>query len=424
MTLEGLFEAALRCVDPAAAVRRQVQRSNDRLAIAGRELPDDAPLVVFAAGKAAAAMAVALEELAADRIDRGLVVTKDGHGARLGKLALLYSGHPVPDERSEIAAREAIALVESACQDEILLVLLSGGASALLSCPLPGLSREDLVATTELLLASGAEIGELNAVRKHLTEISGGRLARRAGSRRIEVLAISDVPGDAIETIGSGPLAADPSSNADALGVLQRRGLRASAPERIVAHLESSREESVKPGDPVLARVHSTILARNRDAVDGAREAARESGLPAIVATEFLRGEARGAGRRLVALARSLRPDGPLVLLAGGETTVTLRGDGRGGRNQELALAAACELEGSSGIALLAAGTDGTDGPTDAAGAYADGGTVARGRALDLDAHAALERNDSYAFFSAEGGLLVTGPTRTNVMDLVLVLVE
>jgi glycerate-2-kinase len=422
-TLEALFAAALLRVDPAAALLRGVHRRGDRLTLAGREVPDRARLVVLAAGKAAAAMASALEELTADRIERGLVVTKDGHGAPLSRLALRHAGHPLPDERSERAAREAIALVEGAGRDEVLCVLLSGGASALLTCPLPGLSREDLVATTELLLASGAEIQEINAIRKQLTEISGGRLARRAASRRIEVLAISDVPGDAIETIASGPFAADAGTHADALGILERCGLRGSAAPRVVAHLESGREGSVKPGDPSLARVRTTILASNRDALAGAREAALERGLRAVTVTDCLRGEAREAGRRLAVLAQSQRREGPLLLLAGGETTVTLRGDGRGGRNQELALAAACELEGTSGIAVLAAGTDGTDGPTDAAGAYADGGTVGRGRALGLDARAALERNDSYPFFSAEGGLLVTGPTRTNVMDLVLVLV-
>ena len=423
-TLEGLLRSALERVDPAAALRRCVQRSGDRLTLAGREVPEGVRLVVLAAGKAGAAMGAALEEVAADRIDRGLVVTKDGHGTGLSKLVLRYGGHPVPDQRSETAAREAIALVESATPEELLVVLLSGGASALTTCPQPGLSREALVATTELLLASGVEIEEMNTIRKHLTEISGGRLAHRAASRRIEVLAISDVPGDAIETIASGPFAGDPSSCADALAIFERRGLRSQAPPRVVAHLESGHAESVKPGAPALRKVSTTILASNRDALAAVGEAARERGLRAITVTDGLGGEAREAGRRLVAVARTLLRDGPLLLLAGGETTVTLRGAGKGGRNQELALAAACELDGRSGIALLAAGTDGTDGPTDAAGAYADGGTVQRGRALGLDARDALEQNDSYSFFRAEGGLLITGPTRTNVMDLVLTLLE
>jgi glycerate-2-kinase len=401
-----------------------VDRSGDRLALAGRELPAGARLVVLAAGKAAAAMGAALEELAADRIERGLAVTKDDHGAPLSELALRYGGHPVPDARSESAAREAIALAESTGPGEIFVVLLSGGASALLTCPLPGLLSQDLVATTELLLASGVEIGEMNTVRKHLTEISGGRLARRAAGRRIEVLAISDVLGDELGTIASGPCAGDPSTCADALGVFDRHGLRDRTPPRVLAHLAAGSAESVKPGDPCLRGVSSSVLASNRDALAAARDAAVGSGLPVVTVTDRLRGEAREAGRRLAALARSLSREAPLVLLSGGETTVTLRGDGKGGRNQELALAAACQLEGSSGISLLAAGTDGNDGPTDAAGAYVDGGTVERGRAAGLDARKALERNDSYSFFSVEGGLLVTGPTRTNVMDLVLTLVE
>jgi glycerate-2-kinase len=424
VVLEGLLAAALRQADPVAALSRRVQHSQDRLLLAGREVPAGVQLVVLAAGKAAAAMGAALEQRAGDRIARGLVVTKDGHAVPLSKLALRFAGHPVPDERSERAAREAIALVEGATRDELLVVLLSGGASALLSCPLPGLTREDLVATTQLLLASGAEIREINVVRRHLTELSGGRLASRAVTRRIEVLMISDVLGDAVETIGSGPCAADPSTHAEALEILERYGLRPRTPSRVLAHLLSRCHESVKRGDPCLARVSTCLLASNRHALTGAREAALRLDLPVVTVTERLRGEARDAGRRLAGLARSLRGGGRRLLIAGGETTVTLRGDGRGGRNQELALAAACALEGSSGIALLAAGTDGTDGPTDAAGAFADGGTVQRGYALGLDARAALERNDSYSFFRREGGLLVTGPTRTNVMDVVLLLVE
>lgn len=422
--LEGLLAAALQRVDPVTVLGRQVEHGANRLLLAGREVPAGVRLVVLAAGKAAASMAATLEQRAGDRVARGLVVTKEGHGVPLSKLTLRYGGHPVPDARSERAAREAIAMAEGAAPEELLVVLLSGGASALWSCPLPGLTREDLAATTRLLLASGAEIREVNAVRKHLTELSGGRLASRATAHRIEVLMISDVLGDAVETIGSGPCAADPSTHAQALEILERYGLRPRTPARVLAHLEARRHESVKPGDPCLERVSSTLLAANRHALSGAREAAHQLGLPVVTVTERLRGEAREAGRRIAALARSLRGRGRRLLLAGGETTVSLRGEGRGGRNQELALAAACALEGSAGIALMAAGTDGTDGPTDAAGAFVDGDTIQRGRALGLDARAALERNDSYSFFRREGGLLVTGPTRTNVMDLVLVLVD
>jgi glycerate-2-kinase len=307
-------------------------------------------------------------------------------------------------------------------------VLLSGGASALLTRPLPGLALGDLAATTRALLACGAGIDELNTVRKHLVDLAGGRLARAAGAGRVELLAISDVHGDRLDLIGSGPCTPDPSTFADALAVIERRGLRGTLPPPVVTELEAGahgeRPESPKPGDPTFARVRSRILASNATALSAARSAAERCGLAPILATAALRGEARVVGRRLAALARATRRTRPLCLLAGGETTVTVRGAGRGGRCQELALAAALELAGESGVMLLAAGTDGSDGPTDAAGAFADGGSVARGAARNADARSALAGNDAHAFFAAEGSLLHTGPTDTNVNDLVLVWLE
>jgi glycerate 2-kinase len=334
------------------------------------------------------------------------------------------ASHPIPDARSAVAAEEALRLVASAAARDVLLVLLSGGASSLLSAPTGGLQIEDLARTSRALLAAGAPIDEVNAVRKHVSLVGGGRLAQRARCDRIEVLAVSDVPGDRLDVIASGPCCADASRYADALAVVDRRGLRERLPEAVVRHLEAGArgevEETAKPGDPALARVRHTILANNRTALRGAAEAARRLGLRPVSVTEVLAGEARRVGRRLAALARGARERGPLCLVAGGETTVTLRGTGRGGRSQELALAAALELAGAEGAALLAAGTDGSDGPTDAAGAFADAGTVARGARRGIDARASLERNDAYDFFDAEGGLLRTGPTGTNVMDLVL----
>jgi glycerate-2-kinase len=307
-------------------------------------------------------------------------------------------------------------------------VLLSGGASSLLACPAGELTLEDLAATTRALLEAGAEIEQLNAVRKHLSAMAGGRLAQRTAARRVEVLAISDVPGDRLDVIGSGPFAADPTTYADALAVLAERGVLERVPARVRAHLEAGArgelDETPKPGDPALSRVHTTLLATNRDAVEVARDAAQRRGLGVRVVSNPLAGEAREAGRWLVALARRARASQPLCLVAGGETAVTVRGRGRGGRNQELALAAALALDRGPATALLAAGTDGSDGPTDAAGAFADEGTVERGRRAGVDALAALAENDSYGFFAAEGGLWVTGPTRTNVMDLALVRVE
>ncbi|UCE87731.1 MAG: DUF4147 domain-containing protein, partial [Deltaproteobacteria bacterium] len=349
-------------------------------------------------------------------------------GVPLRRIALREAGHPIPDARGERAAREALALAAGARADEVLLVALSGGASALLSCPAPGLELADLAATTGELLRSGADIEELNAVRKHLSRIGGGQLAQRARCRRIFVLCVSDVLGDRLDVIGSGPCAPDPTTYRDALTVIERRGLRDRIPASVLRHLEEglrgARDETPKPGDPRFDRVRSQVIANNRAALRAAARAAARRGLMAVTLSDAVRGEARVVGRRLAALARSLRGRSPVCLLAGGETTVTVRGPGRGGRNQELALAAALELSASRGVALLAAGTDGTDGPTDAAGAFADPGTVGRGAARGVDARACLDRNDSYRFFEAEGGLLRSGPTRTNVMDLALVLVR
>jgi glycerate-2-kinase len=431
--LEAIFREALAAVDAAACTREALAgAAGAGLAVAGRALPPAARVFLLAAGKAAAPMARVFEEWAGVQLAGGLAVTKDGHGAALARLRLREAAHPLPDARSERAGREALALAAATRREDVLCVLLSGGASSLLACPAEGLTLSDLRDTTQCLLDAGADIHELNTVRKHLSALAGGRLARAAGAGRIEVLALSDVPGDRADVIASGPCAADPSSYAEALAALARRGVCERVPARVRALLEAGargeRAETPKPGDPALARVRTTILASNASAVAAAREAAARRGLRAVVVSQPLSGEAREEGRRLARLARTLSsaqpsaqpPAQPTCLVAGGETTVRVRGRGRGGRNQELALAAALALAGGAPAALLAAGTDGSDGPTEAAGAYADEGSVERGRRAGVDAAAALAENDSHSFFSAEGGLFVTGPTGTNVMDLAL----
>jgi len=426
--LAELFREGLAAVDGEACVRAALHCEGERLAVAGRALAPRTRLRVLAIGKAAPAMAEAVESVAGERIAEGLVVARDAPAAPPRRCALRLAAHPVPDATSEAAARAALRLVEEGAEDELLLVLLSGGASSLLACPLPGLALEDLARATQALLRAGAPIEELNAVRKHLSETAGGRLAQRARAGRILVLAISDVPGDRLDVIGSGPCAPDPSRFADALAALRARGLEAAVGRRVMAHLERGERgevaETPKPGDRALARVEHVIVASNAVAIDAVARAARRRGLRALALAGGLGGEARDAGAALVARARAARSDAPTLLVAGGETTVTVRGAGRGGRSQELALAAACALAGDAAIALLAAGTDGVDGPTEAAGAYADGATRARGRARGLDARACLDANDSHTFFQAEGGLFVTGPTRTNAMDLALVRIE
>jgi glycerate-2-kinase len=431
--LERLLGIGIEAVDGATAVRRAVTVTDAALCIDGRVVAPGRGVWVVAFGKAAAGMASAVETIAGAWLRGGLVVTKDGHAQpRPRRLRLLESGHPVPDHRSELAARDLRALVSALPVDDTLLVLLSGGASALTSCPASGLDLADLAETTRQLLACGADIEQLNVVRKHLSAISGGRLAAAATCTRIEVLAISDVPGDRADVIGSGPCEPDPSTYADALAVLDRFGLRERVPSRVARHLERGRAglvaETPKPGDRRLTRVRSRVIARNADARDAVARGACERGFHVVALGEVLRGEARVAACRLIALARSIRPSEPTLLIAGGETVVTIEGRGRGGRSQELALAAAIELAGSEDavrqgpeIVLLAAGTDGTDGPTSAAGACVDAHTVERGHRLGADAVAALADNDSFGFFQREGGAVTTGPTGTNVMDLVLV---
>jgi hydroxypyruvate reductase len=425
--LEACFRAAVAGVDAARAVCREVGGEGGALVLAGERVPLAARLHVVAAGKAAAAMAAALEDAAGDRIAAGVAVTKDGHGLPLRRIELREAAHPVPDARSVEAARAALAVVAGAAPGDWIVGLLSGGASSLLACPLPGLSLDDVRGTTDALLACGAPIEEVNAVRKHLTAASGGRLAQAARAARVLVLALSDVIGDDASVIGSGPFAADPTTYADALRVLARRGARARIPRPALAHLEAGargrREESAKPGDPALARVRQRVVASSRDAVEAACAFARSQGVDARALGAPVQGEAREVGRRLAALGLASAPRRAALLVAGGETTVTIAPGGPrglGGRCQELVLAAALALEGTR-VALLAAGTDGTDGPTDAAGAFADGGTVARGRLRGRDAARDLAAHDGYGFFSAEGGLLRTGPTRTHALDLALV---
>ncbi len=424
--LEELFFAALAAVDPARALQRAVRRDGDQIEIAGEPLEPGARLVVFAVGKAAGTMARALEALLGDRIAAGLVVVPDGQAVDLKTMTLCETAHPIPDERCERAGQMAIDLVAGARPDDVLLAMISGGASSLVSCPIKGVTLPDLANATDRLLQGGAAICELNSVRKHLSRIAGGRLAAHAVSKRIEVLAISDVPGDRWDVIGSGLLAADPTTYRDALDSLSRIG--GTFPERVRAHLEAGARgecaETPSPGAALFDRVRSTLLASNATAVEAACLAAEARGMRAFALPGCLSGEARLAGRRLAALGASMASSRTVCAIAGGETAVVVRGSGRGGRNQELALAAAVELAGNPKVALLAAGTDGIDGPTDAAGAYADGETVARGSKLGVDARTALADNDSHSFFDREGGLLRTGPTGTNVMDLAFLTVD
>jgi hydroxypyruvate reductase len=424
--LEAVYRAALDAVAPERALRAALQVSGKQVSIAGRPVAQRARIFALAIGKAGAALAAAAEEMLGARIAEGFVLVTDGCERPLARCALRSGAHPIPDERGAAATLEILAFAARPGPDDLLLVLLSGGGSSLLCAPASGLALADVAATVQVLLAAGASIDELNTVRKHLSAATGGRLARAARADRTEVLAISDVIGDRLDVIASGPFAADPSTFAAALAVLARRDAERRIPDPVRAHLQAGargeREETPKPGDPVLARVRHTVIASNATAVAAAGEAALARGWHTATSPGWLSGEARAAAPRLIALADAASGDRTSCRIAGGETVVTVRGAGRGGRSQELALAAALAIEGRSDVAVLAAGTDGADGPTDAAGAFADGSTVARGRSAGVDAAAALANNDSHGFFSCERGVIRTGPTGTNVADLALVL--
>lgn len=422
--LRELFDAALAAVEPGAAVARAIERGGDTVRVTGETLAPER-CAVIAAGKGALAMARAWHaHVGAPRT--GLAVSREP-GALPAPWRALVGGHPLPNAASEAAGRAALEFAANVPCEDALVVLLSGGASALLSAPLAGVTLADLRETTQLLLRAGAEIGELNCVRKHLTVASGGRLAAATPAHRVVVLALSDVIGDDLATIGSGPCAPDPTTFGDAIEVLRARCVWEDTPARVQAHLARGAAgevpESPKPGAACFERVRHAVIANNETALAALEAAAQQRGLAVTRLAEPLRGEARAVGAEFARRALGLRCGRAQLLIAGGETTVTVRGDGRGGRCQELALAAALALAGEKNVMLIAAGTDGSDGPTDAAGAFADGDTVSRGNALGVGAEDALTRNDSYGFFARAGGLIRTGPTGTNALDVALVLV-
>jgi glycerate 2-kinase len=433
--LTAIFRAGLRAVDPEAAVRSQVSRQGHVLTVAGRayDLNGFRRVSLIGAGKAAALMAKALEEILGDRLTAGLVLVKPGHATALRTVRVLEAGHPIPDQAGLAGTAEIIRRLRAATAQDLIVCVLSGGASALSPAPAPPLDLSQKQLTTRLLLESGAEIGEINSIRKHLSRSKGGGLARAAYPATLISLILSDVVGDRLDVIASGPTVPDDSRFADGLAVVDRYGLASHLPGPVWQYLKDGAAgllpETPKDGDPIFARVQNVVVGNNRMALLAARDQAAALGWSALVLTDALQGEARQVGRMLAALGQAVSFSGhpvvpPVCLLAGGETTVTLTGQGKGGRNQELALAAALALEGSSRISLLSAGTDGTDGPTDAAGAFADGATCPRARARDLDPGDFLSRHDSYHFFKSLGDLLITGPTRTNVMDIMCLLID
>lgn len=430
--VRAVLAAALDAVDPYPAVLRALQ-ADDSIAAA---LGNSRCVLAVGAGKAAYPMALALEQHLGRRLERGLVVTKDGYlpeNNKLHRIQILQAGHPLPDERGLKAAGCIADLLKTTQPDDLVFCLISGGGSALLTALVEGITLDDLQQLTGLLLHSGAPIQRINGLRKHLERLKGGGLARLAAPARVITLILSDVVGDPLDAIASGPTVPDPTTYADAWQTLEEYGLLSSAPPAIRDHLRRGMvgelPETLKPGDQIFQRVSNRLVGSNSMAAQAAAEKARALGWNAAVLTARKEGEAREVGTELGRLARQVRQQGipllpPACLILGGETTVTVRGGGLGGRNQEVALGAALELTGLPDALVVSLATDGGDGPTDAAGAAASGETLARAAALGLDPAAALQNNDAYPFFDALGDLLRPGPTRTNVNDLMAVFVR
>ena len=416
--LRSLFDAALAAADPGRAIAAAMPPP-----VAGRT-------VVVGAGKASAAMARAFEMLWPGPLE-GLVVTRHGHAVPCERIEVVEASHPVPDAAGQRAAQRILDLAHGLGADDQLVFLVSGGGSALLALPAPGLTLEDKQTVTRALLRCGATIGEINTVRKHLSAIKGGRLAAAAAPARVVTLAISDVPGDDPAVIASGPSVPDPSSFADARAVLAK--YRIEEPASVIAHLAAAQEETPKPGDPVFAEARYTLIASPQQALAAAADAAEAMGVTPIVLSDRIEGEARDIGLMHAAIAlqlcgQRLRVGAksvplPAVLLSGGETTVTVRGQGRGGRNSEFLLSLAAALDGAPGIAAIACDSDGIDGTEDNAGAILLPDSIARAAAKGVAIKAAMAENDAWGFFDALGDLVVTGPTLTNVNDFRAILV-
>jgi glycerate 2-kinase len=411
--LRAMFDAAVASASPALRVPAHLPaRPKGRTIVVG-------------AGKASAAMAKAFEQHWDGPLS-GLVVTRYGHAVACERIEIVEAAHPVPDANGETASRRILELVQGLGPDDLVVALISGGGSALLTLPAPGLSLDDKRALNAALLRSGAPIGEMNVVRKHLSAIKGGRLAAAAYPARVLTLVISDVPGDDPSAIASGPTVPDPSTFAEARAVLAKYGI--SEPRAAIQQLERAAEESPKPGDPRLAKTDMIMIATPQMSLEAAAAVAERAGVTPLILGDAIEGEAREVAKVMAGIARQAALRGqpsppPVALLSGGETTVTIRGRGRGGRNVEFLLSLAVELEGLAGVWAIAGDTDGVDGAEEVAGAVVAPDTLARAAAKGIDAKARLADNDGHGFFEALGDQVITGPTLTNVNDFRAILI-
>ncbi len=435
--LKNIYRAAVREVDPAGLILSRVRKEGRKLVLQGQEAERSEDLslyrqvMVLGIGKASARMASAMESILNQELTSGFVITKYGHGLNLRKIKVLEAGHPVPDENSLEGALILTGMAEAADEHTLIINLISGGGSSLFCLPAEGISLDHKRRTTQTLLASGAGIDEVNCVRKHLSKVKGGGLARIASPARLINLILSDVIGDRIDTIASGITAPDPTTFQDALSIIHQYGLDGRLPEAVMDHLARGAKgevaETPKVGDSAFCNSIHLILGNNTLACNAARASAQKLGYDARILSTILSGEAAEAGKCFAQLAKAMDAEKsptakPVVMIAGGETTVTLRGKGKGGRNQEMALAFALELHrilpDSANIFFLSAGTDGSDGPTDAAGAMVTPALMEKMKTISPEAASCLQDNDSYSFFQTQGGLFITGPTYTNVCDI------
>ncbi len=427
-----VFHAVLKAIDPYGLIKERI----DQIRSIYRE-GNYGKLYLISFGKAAYPMTKAVSDFADDVLTKGIMITKYGHVPEAGvshKIEVFEAAHPVPDLQGVLATERVIGLLEKADSATLVVCLISGGGSALLVAPHKDISLAEKQQITQLLLKTGANIQDLNTVRKHLSRIKGGRLAEIAYPARVLSLILSDVVGDPLDVIASGPTSPDQTTFQDALKVIKRYDLGDKIPEKarliLIRGAAGEIPETPKEGNPVFARVQNIIVGSNKKAIETAKREAEGLGYQTAVISADLQGEARDAATWLARKAIEARrgfaggSQGKICLISGGETTVTVRGNGLGGRNTELALAFAQEIKGMKGITLLSAGTDGTDGPTDAAGAIVDGGTIERAEVAGINPGDYLKNNDSYHFFKAAGGLFITGPTGTNVMDLQIILLD
>ena len=435
----AIFSKALSAVEPTKILKERIQLEKDCLRI---RIGDNSEKVfdlngfdkifLVGTGKASNSMAQAIEEIFGDRLTKGVITTKYGHLLPLKKTKIIEAGHPIPDQKGYEAAKMILNLLKGSGREDLVIFLLSGGGSALLPFPADGIALKEKQEVTQFLLDCGADIKEINTIRKHISWIKGGWLAKWAYPSTVIGFILSDVVGDQLDAIGSGPMVPDPSTFDEAWEILKKYELLNEIAPSIRKYLqlgkEGNVEETPKPGNVVFERVHNSLIGSNILALREAEKEAISLGLNTFILSSSIEGESREAARFHTAIAKEVISSGnpiprPACILSGGETTVTIKGKGLGGRNQEFVLAGALEISGVEKVVLLSGGTDGTDGPTDASGAVADHTTIQRAKSMGLDPRAHLDNNDAYPFFQKLGDLLITGPTQTNVMDVRILLV-